>query len=484
VPDYKRWLALIALCLGVLMTLLDATIVNVALPSIREDLQIREASLVWVVNAYMLTFGGFLLLGGRLGDLYGHRKLFLIGIAMFTIASLACGLASSRCLLIGARAAQGLGGAVMVAVALSLITNMFANRAERTQAMGVYSFVCAAGGGIGLLLGGTLTSVLNWHWIFLVNLPIGVAVYTSCLSLLPNVCIHRADRRLDVWGAVTVMSSVVLASYAMVNSNEAGWTSRQTLGLLGFAAVFLAIFLLVEVRVSTPLLPLGIFRQRNLAISNMVGGLWAAGVSAWFFLSAMYMQLVLGYAPMQVSLAYLPGNVIAAAFAMGLSAKLVTRFGIKTPLTFGLLLVTIGLALFTRAPIDGSFVIDILPGMIILGLAGGIACNPLLLVAMSDVGPSESGVASGLVNTAWLIGGALGISIMTSVSSARMNELLASGETMSAALTGGYRVAFLLGAIFAGTATLLAATFIRVETRAPVPKHATIAATVPVSAED
>ena len=462
----KRWLALLVLCMGVLMIVLDTTIVNVALPSIRQDLRFTETSLVWVVNAYLLTFGGFLLLGGRLGDIYGHRKLFLSGITLFTVASLACGLANTQALLIAARAVQGLGGAVVSAVSLSLIMNMFTDNAERAKAMGVYGFVCAAGGSIGLLLGGTLTSALNWHWIFLVNLPIGIAVYVFCLSLLPKSGGQAADRRLDVGGAITVTLSLMLAVYAIVNGNEAGWTSVQTLGLLGGAAALLATFLFIEARVPAPLMPLGIFKLRSLTIANIVGVLWAAGMFAWFFIAALHMQLVLGYGPLQVGLAFLPANIIMAVFSLGLSAKLVTRFGIRGPLAVGLLLGALGLALFARAPVDSDLITDVLPSMILLGFAGGIAFNPLLLAAMSDVAPSESGLASGVVNTAFMMGGPLGLAVLASLAAARTNELLASGASMRVALTGGYHVAFLLGAVSAVAAAVLGGVFLRTKMQA------------------
>ena len=394
----QRWWALMVLCLGVLMIVLDTTIVNVALPSIREDLHFTETSLVWVVNAYMLTFGGFLLLGGRLGDLLGHRRMFLAGLTLFTVASLACGLAQGQGLLIAARAAQGLGGAVVSAVSLSLIMNLFTEAGERARAMGVYGFVCAGGGSIGVLLGGLLTSALSWHWIFLVNIPIGVLVYALCLRLLPAAKAQAAGGKLDVAGAVTVTASLMLAVYAVVNGNEAGWTSAQSLGLIGAAVLLMALFLLIEARVAAPLMPLGLFRLRNVATANVVGVLWAAAMFAWFFVSALYMQLVLRYDAMQVGLAFLPANLIMAAFSLGLSAKLVMRFGIRGPLTTGLLLAALGLALFARAPIDGSFVADVLPGMLLLGLGAGIAFNPMLLAAMSDVEPSQSGLALSLIH--------------------------------------------------------------------------------------
>jgi EmrB/QacA subfamily drug resistance transporter len=459
----KRWLALIVLCLGVLMIVLDSTVVNVALPSIRQDLKFTEASLVWVVNAYMLTFGGCLLLGGRLGDIYGQRKLFLLGITLFTLASLACGLANSQVLLVTARAVQGVGGAVVSAVALSLIMNMFTDGAERAKAMGVYGFVCAGGGSIGLLLGGTLTSALNWHWIFLINLPIGVAVYVLCLSLLPNIRPQVADRRLDVWGAITVTTALMLAVYAVVNGNEVGWASAQTIGLLVVAAVLLAVFLAIEARVAMPLMPLGTFRLRNLTISNIVGVLWAGGLFAWFFISALYMQIVLGYDPLQVGLAFLPANIIMAAFSLGLSAKLVTRFGIRKPLATGLALAAIGLALFARAPVDGDVMTHVLPSMLLLGLGAGIAFNPLLIAAMSDVAPSESGLASGIVNTAFMMGGALGLAVLASVAAARTNTLLAEGLATPHALTGGYHLAFLLGALAAAAGAVIGAVGLRVK---------------------
>jgi len=327
----KRWWALAVLCLGVLMIVLDTTIVNVALPSIREDLAFSETSLVWVVNAYMLTFGGFLLLGGRLGDLYGHRRLFLVGLALFTLASLACGLAASQAMLVAARAVQGLGGAVVSAISLSLIMNLFTEPADRAKAMGVYGFVCAGGGSIGVLLGGLLTGAFSWHWIFLVNLPIGAAVFALCLALIPAGRGQAQGARLDGGGAVSITLSLMLAVYAVVNGNEAGWTSARTLGLVAVAVALLVAFIAIESRVKAPLMPLSLFALRNVAVANVVGVLWAAAMFAWFFISALYLQQVLGYDPMQVGLAFLPANLIMGAFSLGLSARIVMRFGIRWP---------------------------------------------------------------------------------------------------------------------------------------------------------
>ena len=471
--DRRRWLALVVLCLGDLMIVLDSTIVNVALPSIREDLGFFETSLAWVVNAYLLTFGGFLLLGGRLGDLFGYRRLFLVGITLFTLASLGCGLASSQEFLVGARAVQGLGGAVVSAVALSLIMVLFTEPAERAKAMGVFGFVLSGGGTAGVLLGGVLTDVLSWHWIFLVNVPIGVVVYALSLMLLPAGHGGAAAGRLDVAGAVTVTASLMLAVYAIVNGNAAGWMSAQTIGLLAAAVALLTLFLGIEARARSPLMPLGLFRLRNVATANIVGVLMAAGMFAAFFLSALYLQLVLGYSPLQVGLAYLPSTLIWGTVSLGLSDRLVLRFGIKVPLVTGLSLFAVGILLFARAPVDGTFAVDVLPSMLLQGFGAGIAFNPLLLAAMSDVAPQESGLASGVVNTAFMMGGALGLAILASLAASRTDTLLGSGDGPLAALNGGYHVAFLVGALFAAAAVVLGTVLLR----ATAPTDAESAAT-------
>ncbi len=456
-----RWMALIVLCLGDLMIVLDTTIVNVALPSIREDLGFSETSLAWVVNAYLLSFGGLLLLGGRLGDLYGHRRLFLVGIAAFTAASIACGLAGSPHVLVAARAVQGLGGAIVSAVALSLIMTLFTEPAERAKAMGVIGFVSAGGGSLGVLAGGVLTNSLDWHWVFLVNVPIGIAVYVMSLRLLPTGSGSGFTGRLDVGGAVTVTAALMLAVFAIVGGNEAGWTSSRTLGLLGAAVVLMAGFLRLESRLVAPLVPLALFRLRNVATSNVVGVLWAAAMFAWFFLSALYLQQVLHYSALEVGLAFLPANVIMASFSLGLSAKLVLRFGLRRPLAAGLLLAAAGLALLGRAPVEGHFTTDVLPSMILLGLGAGLAFNPVLLAAMSDVDPGDAGLASGVVNTSFMMGGALGLAVLASLAGSRTSSLAADGSGPLAALTGGYHLAFLAGAVFAAVAGVVGGLLVR-----------------------
>lgn len=476
-PGRTRWLALIVLCLGSLMIVLDSTIVNVALPSIRTDLGFTPTALAWVIDAYLLTFGGFLLLSGRLGDLFGHRRLFLIGITLFTLSSLVCGLAQSQAMLVGARAIQGLGGAIVSAVGLSLTMNLFTEPGERARAMGFFGFVTAGGGSIGVLLGGVLTGTLSWHWIFLVNLPIGIAVCVATLLVLPASAGSANSRRLDGAGALAVTAALMFAVYAIVNGNEAGWASLRTLGLLAVAVALLAIFLWIETRTQAPLVPLGLLRERNVATANGIGVLWAAAMFAWFFLSALYLQTVLGYRPLLVGLAFLPSNLIMGAFSLGLSAKLVMRFGIKLPLAVGLALAAGGLLFFARAPVNGHFVLAVLPGMILLGFGAGIAFNPVLLAAMSGVQPRDSGLASGIVNTSFMMGGALGLAMLASLAAARSASLLASGASRLAALNGGLHAAFLVGALCSAAAATMGYTLLRLPAGPPQAAQAVIAPT-------
>lgn len=468
-----RWLALAVLCLGELMIVLDGTVVNVALPSIRADLGFSEAGLVWIVNAYMLTYGGFLLLGGRLGDLYGARRLFVGGLALFTLASLACGLAHTRELLIVARAVQGLGGAFVSAVALALMMSLFTEDAERAKAMGVYGFVCASGGSIGVLAGGLLTDGFGWHSIFLVNLPIGLAVAAFALKWLPRDAAPRERVPLDLTGAVTITGSLMLAVYAIVDGQRAGWASAQTLALAAGAAALFAAFVAVERRAAAPLVPFSLFRLRNVATANVVAALWSVAMFAWFFVIALYLQLVLGYSPLQVGLAFLPANLLMAACSLGLSALLVMRLGLRTTLTLGLALSTAGLALFVLAPLDGRFVPHVLPGMLLLGFGCGIAFNPLLLAAMNDVPAADSGLASGVVNTAFMMGGAVGLAALVSLAAGRTEGLLAGGAAETAALHAGYRLALAAGALCSLLALVAGALFIQ---RRPAAGAASVAA--------
>ena len=448
----SRWIALYVLCLATLMIVLDVTIVGVALPSIKDNLHFSQSGLAWVVNAYLLTYGGCLLLGGRLGDLYGHRRLFLAGLSLFTVASLLCGLSTTTWMLVGARAVQGVGGAVTSAVSFGLVMTLFTEPADRAKAMGIMGFIASGGGSIGVLLGGVITDVISWHWIFLVNVPIGVLVVLLSLRLLEGGPGFAVTRRLDIVGAVTVTGALMLAVYG-INTHPGGWGSATTIGLIAGAVVLLGAFVAWESRAEAPLMPLRLFLHHNLAVANVAGVLWAAAMFAWFFMSALYLQLVLGYSPLQVGLAFLPGNLIMGALSISISAKLVMKYGYRKPLAVGLLSAAVGLALFARAPVHGHFLADVLPSMILLGFGAGIAFNPVLLAAMGDVEPREAGLASGIVNTAFMMGGALGLAVLTSVASARTSSV-SDSVSHAAALTSGYHAAFLGGAI----AALLAAT--------------------------
>jgi MFS family permease len=336
--------------------------------------------------------------------------------------------------------------------------------------MGVYGFVASGGGTIGVIAGGVLTDTLNWHWIFLVNIPIGIAVYALCTALLPSEPGIAKGGRIDIAGAVTVTASLMVAVYAIVNGNQVGWTTVRTLGLLGVAVLLLIVFLVIESRVSEPLMPLGLFRHRNLSSANATAVLLAGAMFAWFFLTALYLQLVLGYSPLQVGLAFLPSSLIMGAFSLGLSANLVMRFGIRPPLVVGFLFMTAGLLLFARLPVDGNFLVDVLPGTVFLGIGAGMGFNPLLLAAMGDVEPTQAGLASGIVNTAFMMGGALGLAVLASLASSRSDTLLASGDNAATALTGGYHLAFLAGAAFALAGATLGGLLIRAER--PAQMHA------------
>ena len=452
------------------MIVLDTTIVTVALPTIQSDLKFTGSSLIWVLNAYMLTFGGFLLLGGRLGDLYGRRRLFLIGLTLFTLSSLACGLAHARLELIAGRALQGIGGAVVTAVSLSLIMTLFTDPTERARAMGVYSFIASAGGSIGELLGGLLTQVFGWHSIFLLNLPIGIGVYFATASLLPPEAAASGRRRLDLAGAITVTVALMLAVYAIVNANRLGWLSPATLELLGVSLVLLVLFLWIEARGSEPLMPPRMLLMRNIAVSNLVSALWSAGMFAWFVLSALYLQRVLGYDPFRVGLSFLPADLIIMAFSIGLSAQMVLKWGMRTPLWVGLIFTAAGLAWFARAPLHGHFIPDVLPAMALIGIGAGMGFNPLLLLAMSGVDEHDTGLASGLVNTSFMMGGAFGLALLASLADADTQRLTATGTDYVTALTQGYHVAFTASVLLAVFASALVGVGLRAQVGAAAPE--------------
>jgi EmrB/QacA subfamily drug resistance transporter len=456
--DRSRWIALVVLCVGMLMIILDGTIVNVALPSIQSDLGFSQSNLAWVVNAYLIAFGGLLLLAGRLGDLIGRKRIFMVGLAVFTGASLLCGAAQSQELLIGARFVQGVGGAMTSAVILGMIVTMFPEPREQAKAIGVYSFVASAGASIGLLAGGVLTEAINWHWIFFVNLPIGIATALFAARLLDTEAGIGLREGADVPGALLVTGSLMLAVYTIVEAAERGWGSAATLGLGGLALALLATFIAREASARTPLVPLRIFRSRNVSGANLVQMLMVAGLFGMFFLGALYLQRVLGYDALEVGLAFLPVAVLIGALSLGFSAKLNTRFGARATLLPGLTLIVAGLAYFARSPVDADYLTDVLPVMVLFGIGAGLSFPALMTLAMSGATRSDSGLASGLVNTTQQMGGALGLAVLATLSTTRTDELLAGGDSTASALTDGYHLAFAVaaGLVIAGIAVALA----------------------------
>lgn len=458
---HRRWWTLVVSCLGVLMIAINATIVNVALPSIMVDLRFSESSLVWVVNAYLCSFGGFLLLGGRLGDLFGHRRTFSLGILLFTLASLGCGLADTPELLVSARSVQGFAAAVVSAVALAQIMNLYIDLTGRAKAVGIFAFVGASGGSIGVLLAGILISALSWRWIFLSNVLLGTVVYIMCITQVPCTKSTSTLGHLDIAGALTITTAIMLAIYAIVNGSQQGSSISHTPVLLASAGVLLVIFVGIESRVQAPLVPLGLFRIHNLAVANIVGPLLAVAVLSWNFVSPLYLQRVLHFNASQVALAFLPATFTTAVISLVVAPMLVTRFGFRRPLAIGMLITGVGLAYLARTPESANTVLDVLPAMVLVGLGHGMAYNPLLLSALSGVAPLDSGVASGVFNTSFMIGGTLGLSILASSAAARTDDLLASGVGLPFALNAGYQVAFFTGAVVAAMAALLSSVLLR-----------------------
>jgi EmrB/QacA subfamily drug resistance transporter len=460
--DRSRWVALVVLCVGMLMIVLDATVVNVALPSIQGDLGFSTSSLAWVVNAYLIAFGGLLLLAGRLGDLIGRRTVFLAGLAGFTAASVLCGVAQSQEMLIGARFVQGVAGAMTSAVILGMIVTMFTEPRDQAKAIGVYGFVASSGGSVGLLAGGVLVQSINWHWIFFVNIPIGVATAIFALRLLPKDKGIGFGTGADVPGAALITGALMLLVYTIVEpAARYGWGATRTLVLGAVALLLLAAFLVREATAANPLIPLRIFRSRNISGANAVQGLSVVGMFGMFFLGALYLQHVLGYDALQTGLAFLPATVVMAAWSLGYSEKLITRFGARTALLPGLVLIGAALVLFAQAPVDGAYLPHVLPVMVLLGTGAGIAFPALMTLAMSDATPADAGLASGLVNTTVQVSGAVGLAVLATISATHSEHLVAGGDAPAAALTDGYHVAFLIGAVLIGTAIAVALTVLR-----------------------
>jgi EmrB/QacA subfamily drug resistance transporter len=444
--ERARWAALIVLCTGMLMIILDSAIVNVALPWIQRDLGFSQSSLVWVVNGYLITFGGLLLLAGRVGDLVGRRRIFLAGMAVFTFASLLCGLAQSQVTLVASRFLQGTGGALTSSVILGIIVTMFREPEEQAKAIGVFSFVAAGGASLGLLLGGVLTQALNWHWIFFVNVPIGIATFVLARRLVPHEDGIGLHHGADLPGSALVTAALMLGVYTLLEAPLHGWASTRTLALFVLTLVLFALFVAREATARTPLVPLRIFRSRTTVGANAIQMLGVAGMFGMFFLAVLYLQRVLGYDALETGLAFLPVSGLIGALSLGVSAKLSLRFGPRAILIPGLILMTLGLLLFTRVPVDGRYLSDVLPVMIVLGTGAGLFFPSLTTLAMADVDPRESGLASGLINTSLQVGGSIGLAVLAGLATTRSQSLTGAGSSLPAALTGGYHLAFLVGA--------------------------------------
>ncbi len=454
----ERWVALYVLCVGMLMIVLDVTVVNVALPSIQDQLHFSTSSLAWVVNAYLISFGGLLLLAGRLGDLVGRRRVFLAGVCLFTLASLLCGLAGSQSLLIAARFIQGVGGAMTSAVILGMIITMFpadseGGRREQAKAIGVYAFVASAGGSVGLLAGGVITQSIDWHWIFFINIPIGIATVVLARRLLRHEVGAGFGAGADVPGALLITTALMLGVYTIVKpAADYGWGSGRALAFAGASLALLLAFVAREATARDPLVPLRIFRVGNVAAANVIQALSVAGMFGVFFLGALYLRRVVGYDALQIGLAFLPVTLTMGTLSIRYAERLATRFGARNLLAPGLLLIMLALILLTQAPVQGGYLVHVLPSMLLLGTGAGVCFPALMGVAMDGVGQQDAGLASGLVNTTAQIGGALGLALLATLSASRTAHLSAQGYSKAVALTSGYHLAFWIGAALTAAA--------------------------------
>lgn len=454
-------MTLFFICLGVLMVVLDTTIVTVAMPFMSADLHLTESSLSWTLNAYMLTYGGFLILGGRLGDLYGRSSLFLIGVGIFTVTSLSCGLAPNAELFLLSRACQGLGAAVVTAVASPVAMSLFSDSHQRSRAVGMLGLVAGVGSALGETLGALLVQMFTWHSIFLLNVPVGIVTVVFCRNRLPRDQPSAGGiRQLDLGGAVLLTTACMFGLYSIVNSGSADSVS-VLLVRLGILLVLLISFVVLEVRTSDPLLPLKLFRVTDFLVASIVGALSAAGLFAWCVITALYLQRTLGYAPIRVGLAFAPADVVMAALSAGLAARLVTRFGPRGPLAVGLLLAAVGLALLGRVPLHGLFIRDVLPGMILLGMGTGVTSTAWFVAAMANVPTEDSGLGSGVANTAFVMGGAVGLVSVMRIADFHAHVMQYAGIEPIQALLSGYRWAFVAGASITFAAALLAVVAIR-----------------------
>jgi len=453
----NRWIALLVLCAGMLMIVLDATIVNVALPAIQRDLRFSGSGLAWVVNAYLIAFGGLLLLAGRLGDLVSRRGVFLAGLGVFTGASLACGLAQSGDALVVARFVQGAGGALTSAVILGMIVTLFPEPREQAKAIGVYAFVASSGGSIGLLVGGALTQALDWHWIFFVNVPIGIATALAARRVLARDAGAGLRGGADLTGALLVTGALMLAVYTIVKpAAEDGWGAGSTLACGAIALLLLVAFVAREATARTPLVPLGILRSRTIAGANAIQAFGAAGMFGTFFLGSLFLQRVLGYDALEIGLAFLPVTLLMGVVSLRYADRLALRFGPRGAVIAGLALLVAGLALLAQVPADGGFATSLLAPMALLGVGAGVCFPALMNLAMSGATPQDAGLASGLVNTTAQVGGALALAVLATISSSRADALERAGASGAQALTGGFHLAVWIAAALVGAGLLVA----------------------------
>jgi EmrB/QacA subfamily drug resistance transporter len=464
--ERRRWIALAVLCLGQLMMVLDATIVNVALPSIQRDLHFSQGNLTWVIDAYLITFGGFLLLAGRMGDLVGRKKVFLSGLILFTAASVFCGIADSQTMLIAGRFVQGIGGAVASAVILAIIVTEFPEKAEQAKAMGMYAFVSAGGGSIGLLAGGALTQSLDWHWIFFVNVPIGLLAFVLGSALIVENEGIGLDGGVDVAGSILITLATMLGAFAIVKSTEYGLLSARTLGVGGAALVLLGAFFALEARVANPIMPLRILRLRMLMGSSLVRGLLVTGMFSAFFLGSLYLERVLGYDAIDTGLAFMPLTIAIAALSMGLSARAVQRFGALPTLVAGLGGIVAGLLLLAGQGVDATYFPGLFFAFLLIGLGAGASFLPLLTMGMADAPPRDAGLASGIINVSVQLFGAIGLATLGTIATDRTKTLTAAGHSLDSALTGGYHLAYVVGAICVAAGIAAALLILRPPARA------------------
>jgi EmrB/QacA subfamily drug resistance transporter len=452
----RRWIALGVVCFGALMIVLDGTIVSIALPSIQRDLGFSQAGLAWLVNAYVLTFGGFLLLGGRAADLIGKRTVLMGGLALFTVASLACGLANTQGMLIAGRAVQGIGGAIVQAVALSVILDLFPEPGARAKAMSVWGFVASAGGAVGVVLGGVLTQISDWHLIFLINLPIGVMAIALARPLLPSIPGTGLRGGVDVGGALTITAAPIVAVYGILSASESGWGSPVVIGCVALALVILAAFVMIERKVSAPIVPLRIFQSAAISLSNVAMVFMMAAFFAWFFFAPLYMQRVLGFDSLQTGLGFLPAMLVFGAMSSGIAATIVGRFGPKPSMIAGMSLVVVGLALLARTPVNGSYAVDVAPAMFLIAIGGGLGFLPLILIGVGDARPEDSGLVSGLLSTSQMVGGAIGLAVLATLAAARTIAVGGGTAADAGALNDGYHLAFLVAAALAAAGVTVA----------------------------